>query len=174
MARSWRSVLGLCLPLALAAAADCSLTLSGQPEAYWAGDYSQVREGSPVFRRLLNSHPAAFVVGWWAYVGVLAGLILLLPRLLALTTGVAATTSYAWGASTWLWFSSRLPYRYQTCNVLFLLVGLALSAGIYWGWLRGPEHGGVAGWHWPAAVRWAMIGALFGVVVYVAFWPHRQ
>jgi hypothetical protein len=173
MTGSLRRLLGLCLPLVLAAALDGALTLAGQPDRYWAGDYTHVNEGSPTFRHLLAYHPAAFVLGWSGYVLVLAALILLLPQTLALTTGLAATVAYTWGASTWLWQGSRFPHGYQLCNALFLLVGAALAVGIRWGWLAEPRSDRPVGERWPFAVRWALIGTLFAVVVYMVFWPHK-
>jgi hypothetical protein len=173
MGQARSRLIGLCLPLVLVAALDGALTLAGQSDLYWAGHYAHVNEGSPTFRHLLAYHPVAFVLGWFGYVLVLAALILLLPQTLALTTSIAATVAYAWGASTWLWVSRRFVYGYQLCNALFLFVGVALAVGIRWGWRAEPRHDGPLGERLPGALRWAVIGVLFAVVVYMVFWPRK-
>src|SRR5688572_24641436 len=48
-----RRLIGLCLTPILLAAVDGSVTLYGQPRAYWEGDHSRVLEGTPGFRMLL-------------------------------------------------------------------------------------------------------------------------
>jgi hypothetical protein len=65
----WRRFIGLCLPPVALCLLDATLTLTGQTEFYWAGDYSQVNEGSPTFHQLLSIHPLAFVAGQAVWLG---------------------------------------------------------------------------------------------------------
>lgn len=63
-ARLWLLLPAVCLYLG-----DLSLTLAGQPEAYWAGDYAAAAEYNPIAYPLLAQHPAVFgggALGWLA------------------------------------------------------------------------------------------------------------
>jgi hypothetical protein len=63
MSLTTRRMLALCLPPLLAGLLDMSVTLHGQSEAYWAGDYSQVNEMSGNLRSWLQMSPIAFLGG---------------------------------------------------------------------------------------------------------------
>ena len=76
------------------------------------------------------------------------------------------------GAATWLIY--RFHYGYQLCNGLFLFVALTLAIGIRWGWRAEPRFDQRIGEQWPFVVRWAVIGALFGIIVYLFLWPRRS
>jgi hypothetical protein len=162
---------GLCLPAALVAAADGSLTLAGQSAAYWAGDYARVNELSPTFHHLLAYHPLAFAAGFAAWVLVFTGLTLLLPQTLALTTSIAVAVGHTWGATTWLLY--RFHYGYQACNGLFVLTAALLAVGIRWGWGAGPRFDRPVGAGAPLAARGGAAAALFGLAVYLFLWPRK-
>src|SRR5688572_28953523 len=109
MSPGLRKFVGLCLPPSLVSALDGALTLAGQPAEYWQAfdatgrpDAAPVYEVSPTFHYLLATHPLAFAAGGAAEIAVLVGLILLLPRPLALTLSLAAVIGHAWGSTTWL------------------------------------------------------------------------
>ena len=50
-----------CLLMLVVYAADISLTLVGQPAAYWEGDYSLAQEGNPLVHPFLARSPWVFV-----------------------------------------------------------------------------------------------------------------
>jgi len=58
--RAFRAV-WLVVPPAILCALDFGLTLYGQSDRYWAGNYTDVNEMSPSFARYLAIHPLAFV-----------------------------------------------------------------------------------------------------------------
>ncbi len=93
-----RRLIGLCLVPVLLAAVDGSVTLNGQPPAYWADDHSRVIEGTPGFRMLLMHGPAAYIAGLTVWVLAFVGLILLLPSTLALAVCLQFTLGHAIGA----------------------------------------------------------------------------
>src|SRR4051794_14546957 len=95
-------LLGLCPVPVLLAVLDGLLTLLGQSRAYWAGDHSQVVEGTPGFYILLTHGPAAFVAGQAGWVLAFVGLILLLPPTLALAVCLGFTLGHAIGAYSWM------------------------------------------------------------------------
>lgn len=81
---------------------DGVLTLAGQPETYWQGDYAAARELNPLFDLLLRWHPVAAVVGLGCWVVVLGAAVLLLPRSFAVVVAFAATFGHACGAASWV------------------------------------------------------------------------
>src|SRR5262245_10678922 len=107
MASSQRRLLGLCVVPILLATLDGSITLYGQPSAYWAGDHSKVLEGTPGFRILLTYGPAAFVAGEAIWILAFVGLILMLPSTLALAVCLQFTLGHTTGAFSWL---NSLPH----------------------------------------------------------------
>jgi hypothetical protein len=165
-----RRLLGLCLPPLLFCALDCSLTLAGQSEEYWAGNYQRVNEMSPTFKHLLEVHPVAFALGNSAWAASFVGVILLLPDVLALIASIAVTLGHTVGAATWiLW---RFHYGYQAGNLLFACAAVALGLGIYYGWRAAPSDSyrlfGLS-----MALRWVIALVLVGVAVYLFLWPRQ-
>jgi hypothetical protein len=111
---------------------DATLTLHGQPEVYWLGDFLAAREANPVGRWLLHLGPTPFIAG---VAGLLLLYMLLLTRLSANLARVAAFAilfPHALGASTWA-VSWGIPGY-----VLAVLVLLAGSRVLAYGWQR-PE-----------------------------------
>ena len=162
-------LLGLCLPPLAFCTLDATLTLLGQSADYWAGNHVRANEASPTFSQLLQSHPAAFVVGNLMWAAMFVGLILLLPDALALIVSIVVTVGHTFGAATWL--VVRFHCRYQSCMGLFLLSAILLGAGIYWGWRARPEQEfRLSGWR--SILRWASSVLLIGIAVYLFLWPH--
>ena len=162
-------LVGLCLPPLLLCALDGSLTLAGQSSDYWAGQFSQVNEGSPTFHHLLALHPAAFAAGIVCWAAMFAAVILLLPDLGALILSIAVTFGHMAGAATWLLW--RFQFGYQACNALFLATAVVLGLGIRWCWRAVPEkeykfRG------WPLGTRLLIATGLTVVGVYLFLWPR--
>ena len=87
---------------------DQAFTLLGQDPKYWQGDYSLAKEGNPLFRRILETHPLLFEGGVLAWMLFFCVVIYLLPRRLAMVGAIATAVGHTWGASTWiLWLSSQ-------------------------------------------------------------------
>src|SRR4051794_27046312 len=98
----WRGRLWLAMPPLLLCALDGLLTLTGQPAAYWAGDFTAARELNPLFDLLLRQHPIAFLTGLAVWLTVLALAVLLLPRRLAFLAAFAGAFGHTWGATSWV------------------------------------------------------------------------
>ena len=179
-----RRLLGLCLPAVLVWSVDCTLTLCGQSEEYWAGRGAQhtdgitslhrypasVNEVAPTSRYLLTLHPLAYVAGTALAMLVLCSLIMLLPATLALTACLAATLGHTWGATTWL---SRFPYGYQIGNGFFLFVAVILAAGMQT-WYGAAQPNSFLAPRMPLILRWLLIGLLSVVFVYLYLWPRAR
>jgi hypothetical protein len=152
-----RALLLLLPPIALCAL-DMGLTLFGQPEAYWAGDYSAVREQSPSFAHYLSIHPAVFCAAAALWIIIFSLLILLLPEMLALLLSVAVTIGHMAGAATWLIYRFNV---YQLFNVLFLVTSGLVVFSIKFG----QASDGRSAIDWartglPPWVRWLAIAVL--------------
>src|SRR5262245_11645134 len=102
MANWQRRLIGLGLPCLFALLLDNGLTLHGQPAEYWAGDHSQTTEGAPFYRKLYVWHPAAAVCGYLVWAGLLGGLLILLPEVLAVVLSIAVVFGHTAGAYTWI------------------------------------------------------------------------
>lgn len=182
MAPFTRRFLGLCLPALLVWSVDCTLTLCGQSEAYWAADVARntdgvtslhhygasVNEVSPTSRYLLTVHPLAYVGGTVLAMLVLCSLIMLLPPTLALMTCLAATLGHTWGATTWL---ARFQHGYQIGNGFFLFVAVILAAGIQTWYATVPPKSLLAP-RMPLSVRWLLIGILSFILACMYLWPR--
>jgi hypothetical protein len=137
----WRRLVGLGLPCLLTWAVDVGLTLDGQPPEYWAGDYARTTEGAAFHRRLYARHPAAGVAGQALWLGVAAGLLVLLPETPAVVVALAAVFGNTFGAATWVtahlvasaaWRSPGPVTWYQASCGLFLGAAVAAGIGVRW------------------------------------------
>ncbi len=156
-----RNALWLLLPPIAMCSLDFGLTLYGQSDAYWRGDFSAVNEGSPSFAHYLSLHPLAFVAAGILWIAIFSTVILLLPERFALTLVVAIVIGHMAGAATWLVYRFNL---YQLCNALFLVTsGLIVLA-----FKRGQNADGRAAFNWeltglPSWTRWIVVAALFAL-----------
>ncbi|HLJ92179.1 MAG TPA: hypothetical protein VKU02_03205 [Gemmataceae bacterium] len=149
---------------------DAGLTLWGQPRGYWQPGRMQVNELSPEANRLLHIHPAAFLGGTAGWIVVYSSLILLLPRLPAMVIGATVTIGHTvWGCS---WIQAYCPHYYQACN-LFCLVPALIIASTFTcpepaaTTVKKNRRPGRFSWF-----RWAVVGFLAGVAVYLFAVPH--
>lgn len=116
--------LWLCLPFILVFLCDGSITLYGQPEAYWAGNYSLANESFPAFNWALQQHPLVFVLQSLCWVTVFCLLILTLPDFASEVLSFALVQGHTWGVMTWLVYTLQL--NYYICLLYFLCVSVAL------------------------------------------------
>ncbi len=164
-----RRLFGLCLVPVLLAALDGWVTLHGQPQDYWAGNHSQVIEGTPLFRILLTHGPAAYIAGLAVWILAFVGMILLAPETVALAVTILFTLGHAIGAYSWL-VDSR--YFFQLYYGMCVFASIGLAVGVRWGWRARPQNDAPVGvqLHW--SLRWLIIAALCGIEVYY-LWPHK-
>ena len=176
MAEWYRRLLGLGLPCLLPWALDVTLTLHGQPPAYWAGDYSQTTEGGAFYRRLFVLHPAAGVGGQVLAFGLLNLLLVLLSERPAVVLALAAAFGSTWGASTWVhrelvtraaWGSPAAVDWYQATCALFLATAVLTGIGVRWvirSSVLSPTNG-------TARRRWGLIAVCATALAAGAFVP---
>ena len=121
-----RARLWLCLPPLLLLLIDAALTLYGQPDGYWQGDFLLRREMNPVFDRLLSWRPAAFLGGCAAW-GILITLVVVFsPRRVAFLAALACSLGHTCGAASWLVQAGTTGWA------LALLLLLAASQVFWW------------------------------------------
>ena len=106
-----RQRLWLCVPPLLMYNLDVGLTLAGQNEAYWQGNYSSPDELNPLAHFLLATHPYVFVAVALLWEVVFCGLILWLRPRLAVPVALVLAVGHAYGASTWMlyWGFAGVP-----------------------------------------------------------------
>jgi hypothetical protein len=129
---------------------DVGLTLRGQPAAYWAGDYARTTEGAPFYRMLYAWRPAAAVCGYLLWAGLLGGLLILLPEVLAVVLTIAVVIGPTVGAYSWLQvmlFRAGPTGWYQAANGLFLWSALTAGVGVRWA-IRSVAPRGASGLEW--------------------------
>ena len=162
--------LWLVVPPIFLCSLDCGLTLYGQSEAYWAGQYRSVNELSPSFGQYLAIHPLAFVFADLVWICIFSTLIAILPEKVGMTISICVVIGHMAGAASWL------AYRfgsYQSCNALFLLTSIAIVTSFNMGrsetgqtlidWSRLP----VPGWS-----RWILAAVLVIVPIWWFLIPH--
>jgi hypothetical protein len=176
MANWRRRLVGLGVPCLLTWMLD--LTLSGQPPEYWAGDYSRTTEAAAFYRSLYTVHPAAGIGGQVLWMGVVAGLLVLLPETLAVVLALAAVFGNTFGASTWVtaalryrasWGSPTLVNWYQASCGLFLAAAVLAGVGVRWvvrSSARSRDEPRVAGWR-----KWAPVSILLVAAAAIVFVP---
>lgn len=113
-----RSHFWLCCGPAIFCVLDCVLTLHGQPQSYWAGQYHEAVEFNPPFLWLLRLHPLGFSFGVLVWLLLVTSFILWLPDGLARGLAFVVQFAHTLGASSWL----------LQANGLGLLAAVALVA----------------------------------------------
>src|SRR5262245_14755898 len=81
---------------------DAALTLRGQPEEYWAGDYSAAIEGNPFIHPLLAKGPHVFVGSVAGWIVLLALVVSVFRQPIVGWIAVLAAASHAVGGASWL------------------------------------------------------------------------
>src|SRR5206468_8139553 len=121
------------------------------------------------YRQLYAWHPVAAVCGHLIWAGLLVGLLLLLPEVLAVVLAIAVVFGHTAGAYTWIQgmlLRAHGPAAtgwYQAANGMFLLSALAVGVGIHWTvrssalWGRSGSERQLSGW-----VRWVLVAVLVG------------
>ena len=112
----------LCLPFMLVFLCDGSITLYGQPAAYWSGSYELANESFPAFNWALQQHPMVFVFQSLGWVTLFCLLILVLPDFVSEVISVALIHGHTWGVMTWLVYSLQL--NYYLCLLYLLFIGI--------------------------------------------------
>ena len=137
---------------------DFGLTLYGQSDAYWNGNYSQIIEISPSFGKYLSVHPLAFVGAALLWIAIFSALIAILPEKAAMTMSICVVLGHMTGAASWL------AYRfgsYQSCNALFVLTSIVIVCGFNLG--RSENGRSLIDWKqtgMPAWTRWILVAML--------------
>lgn len=156
---------GLCATPLLLFVVDISLTLYGQPTAYWAGDYGAAREGSPEVRRVMQIHPTLLFVMIAVWMSVIVLLVQLLPRLLAELFSVATTIAHTACAAQWLKYHFTFPYQLTIATSIAAgcLIVLSLRAG-----RAQPEETEIS----PTRLAWGFMVVALSVIAYAVLYPH--
>jgi hypothetical protein len=123
--RAW-----LVMPAWLWLAADVALTLAGQPNDYWKGDYTNAVEANPLAYPILARGPWPFLLlaaVWAMLIGVA---VACLSHQLAGWFVFLAAVVHAVGGGTWL---ARLGSWGWALTLLYLLAASEVS---WWCWRR--------------------------------------
>ena len=123
-----------CLPGIVLCAADGLLTLWGQPEAYWSGDFASIDEGHPVAAWFLSLHPLAFAAAGVPYLLLVVALVLWLPRLWAAVMAVGIASGHAFAVALWCRYLFPQPALPLVTEAL-VVIGLGVLA-----WQRGGDR----------------------------------
>ena len=158
------------VPPALLCILDFGLTLYGQSESYWSGNFTDVNELSPSFARYLAIHPLAFVGAGFLWIIIFSFIVALLPEMLALTVSIAIVIGHMGGAATW--FAYRF-HNYQACNALFLVTAFIVVLSFK----RGQNDDGASAFDWrrtglPSWARWGIVAVLMAIPIWWFLIPH--
>jgi hypothetical protein len=122
--------LWLLAPAAVTFVADVTLTLSGQPSSYWAGDYATAVEANPFAYPLLAFSPWLFATLAVFWMALLSGVILFWPHPASGWLAVVLTVLHAAGGSSWL-------VQLGWWGIVAAIAYLALAAHVTgWCWRR--------------------------------------
>jgi hypothetical protein len=106
--------LWLCMPIIFTDLVDATVTMLGQPAAYWQGSYELVNEFNPFARWFLAIPPMGIVVYVILDIAVISMLIIFLPLMMSKTLSVFWAIGSAKAIYNWLvgplqmgwWFSN--------------------------------------------------------------------
>lgn len=117
---------------------DVGMTLSGQPESYWAGDYGTALEKNPIAYPLLVTSPWLFAGLAIVWLAALSTLLLTWRHPVSDWMVVGVALAHAVGGATWL---ARLGGWGWVAAGVYIAVAARLSG---WCWQRyargrGPE-----------------------------------
>jgi hypothetical protein len=110
--------LSLLVPFGILLGVDAGLTLFFQPAEYWH-NHSVLREGNPLFAKMLASGPFAYLGAVGLHWLFWSGLMVFLPRLIALGCGTALIYGHSVGALGWL---RAFVFRAHWNNYLYYAV----------------------------------------------------
>jgi hypothetical protein len=110
---------------------DFGITLLGQPSSYWH-DPNTANEGTPAFKWFMVRGIVCYGAFILAYIISVAALIRVLPRQIAIITGLVFLLSHYFAASTWLSFHFNLgmmgPILYAVA-LATVLISILQSGG---------------------------------------------
>ncbi len=102
---------------------DFGITLLGQPASYWQ-DPQTANEGTPAFKWFMVHGIVCYAAFILAYLVGVSALVRMLPRQIAISTGLVFLLAHYYAASTWLSFHFNLG---MTGPILY---AIALSTGM--------------------------------------------
>lgn len=115
---SGRRRLLLCAGPAALSLCDLSVTLYGQSPEYWSGDYSQVTEGNPLPRWLLEQSPSALIAAIAAWIVLYCITICCLRDSPARFVSSCIVLGHSLAVATW-WVNSG-PAGFAGCAALIV------------------------------------------------------
>jgi hypothetical protein len=158
------------LPFLLTFVLDWCFTLYGQPSEYWAGNYACTNEASPFFRDLFMIHPLAAITGQLVWVGLIIGLLVLLPEILAVILFIFVVFGHIGGAYSWI--SPAITFgRYQFGMVTNLAMAIVLGVGLYWSQRVPMQNLTTSAWPLSAWLRYGLITLLSATALVIVFAP---
>jgi hypothetical protein len=116
--------LWLCLPLILTCLMDVTITLSGQPAAYWISSYSVVNEANPLSYWFLTMHPVAFVLYSIYVLLIVSLLVIALPEIVSKSISVFYTIGSA--KAIYYWMAGTLHRGFWLSNLLLIIPAVLL------------------------------------------------
>jgi hypothetical protein len=116
--------LWLCLPIIIADILDATVTMLGQPSAYWKGSYGLVNEFNPIARWFLAIHPAGIVIYTVLDMLVISILIILLPLMASKT--LSAFWCIGSAKAIYNWLVGPLHMGWWISNLVLLIPTIAL------------------------------------------------
>jgi hypothetical protein len=102
--------LWLCVPILISYIFDHVLTLMGQSNAYWAGDYTIVNELNMLANWFLRIHPFAFVLFSIIVFFLYAAIIVIIPLKFAKTLSIYLVMAHTYGGFHWLKYTFNVEY----------------------------------------------------------------
>ena len=110
----------MCCGPVIACLCDLTVTLGGQSDEYWSGNWAAVVEGNPVPHWLLTQHPLALCGGIAIWIGLFCTAIVRLSDKPARIVAFVVMLGHAAAASTWLLRMQPFGVLYAVCLLLVL------------------------------------------------------
>jgi hypothetical protein len=113
------------IPALWASILDITLTICGQPSAYWNGNFKVANERNPIGAFVMSNHVSGLFVisGIWIALIVLLGYYL--PRKISRIFLLFVLIANSWGASSWIakdyWFVGSLAL-FLINAILYILI----------------------------------------------------
>ncbi len=126
-ARGW-----LLLPAVVVYSIDVTLTLAGQDDAYWRGDYGLAIEGNPLVRPVLAYSPWLFIGAALVWAVLFSAVVLLWRHRAAEGLAVLLTVGHTFGGASWLVRSGVIGWPFVVLYLVLVCIGIRWCWGRAW------------------------------------------
>ena len=145
---------------------DCALTMYGQSEEYWNGNWNAVDEMLILARSLISIHPVVWFVAHALWVVLFSVFILVMPRTPAIFVSLLVSIGHGFGANSWAY--CNCPYSYQAQGIITVVSAVLITISLRATASKETEAAKAEPPLWLVRLRWLLFVAFLIILSFVA------